>query len=414
MKTQKSSSSLPKLQLKNTIPGISPKIADESCLQNRPSNEQRIRAQETPVQMSFTCAAGQESNPQQRTECAVKIRVSLTGGIPLRALRGPDESCESGAPVYSSWHDTWPLYDLLHDIYSKEFEVEYDALAECLQLLQVSDAAKAMIEDAAAQNWEMGLSDLGECAFHIDVPSRKIIMNSGGVSPAGIMRSQQFKNTLMISMLRGLRDTWHERRHGGFDEKYTAESVLMLERVRAADCETLAVLCAWEMREEGYADLWRHVLASDEGDMAIAFGCTLEKQTGAFSIHQALLATFNQWYAVTDRAMICDHETLEYLDAVIQSGERFGSKKASALDVEILSCLPDRTAYLQGEGNVILRAPQYAGLHDEVNQSHYVQVMHDLSVVLVQGVPFRDSALASKIFPNGEMTPEAEGSFQNL
>ena len=83
-------------------------------------------------------------------------------------------------------------------------------------------------------------------------------------------------------------------------------------------------------------------------------------------------------------------------------------RQMSDADIELLGCLPDRTTYLQGEGANILRAPAYAGLQDEVNQTHYMQIMHDMKSTTVQGVAFSDKALAAKIFPNGEMTPETE------
>ncbi len=320
---------------------------------------------------------------------------------------------DQNSPVYDTWQDTWPLDDLLHDIYSQNFDSEYDVLAFGLQQVQLSKNAKAFIIDAANAGWEMGLSDLGDSAFHIDVPLKKIIINNNGLSPSAIMRSSHFRDTMLMTLVKSLRDAWHEKRHGGFDEKYNAESILMLERVRAADCDVMVVLAAWELRALGHGDLWRHALASDEGDLAIAFGCLLEKETGNYAIHKALHAAFDQWYNVCDRIVLCDHASLEYIDEVMRNNLALGSKRAESADIEILGCLPDRTTYLQGMGADILRAPAYAGLQDVVNQTHFMQIMHDMQTTTVQGVPFADKALAAKIFPNGQMTPEAETVGQN-
>jgi hypothetical protein len=326
-------------------------------------------------------------------------------------MAAPDDDLNS--PLYDTWQDTWPLDDLVHDIFSQNFDSEFDVLASALQALLPSPAATALIHDAAAAGWEMGLSDLGDSAFHIDVPLKKIIIGSNGLSASALGGSLHFYHRLQLTLVRALRDAWHEKRHGGFDEKFTPESILILERVRAADCDAMTVLAAWELRTAGQGEMWRQLLASDEGDLAIAFGCTLEKEAGAYPVHKALEACFNQWYAVPERSMLCDHETLEYIDEVFRNGMTTGARRAAAIDIEALSCLVDRTAYLQGCGDTILRAPLYAGLHDEVNQSHYMQIVHDMGVTYVQGVPFQDKTLAEKIFPGGEFTPEGKIAFEN-
>ena len=74
---------------------------------------------------------------------------------------------------------------------------------------------------------------------------------------------------LQLSLIRGLRDIWQEKRHGGFEDHYSPQDILMLERVRAADCDTMAILAALELRIAGYDPLWKHIVGSDEGDMAI-------------------------------------------------------------------------------------------------------------------------------------------------
>jgi hypothetical protein len=331
------------------------------------------------------------------------MRVTLTGGIPLKSLR----ITSGDEPVFDQWQDTWPLDDLLHDIYSQNYDSEFDVLAHGLQFLQQSNVAKALIDDAIAQGWEAGLCELGGTDFHIDVPLKKIILNNNNLPPNILMRSPYFKNIFLMAMVRALRDVWHEKRQGGFDEKFGAEGILMLERVRAADCDVITVLAGWELRAVGEGEFWRHLLASDEGDLAISFGCALEKNM-SYPVHKALAAAFDQWYRVPERAMRCDHDALEYIDGVLRTSGTLGNRMAASIDIEALSCLPDKTAYLQGCGNNIIRAPFYAGLHDEVNQSHFMQIVHDMSVTYVQGVPFRDSGLAAKIFPGGLMTEDTQ------
>lgn len=331
-------------------------------------------------------------------------------GGPFSRLYSRETQNDSGSfnnPLY----DTWPVDDLSVDIYSLDHESEYDVLAALLQTLSASSTAKALITEAAQNGWEAGLADLGGFDFHIDAQEKKIFLHNKGLAATGLMRSPYFKNDLLMSLMRALRDVWHEKRNGGFDERFGPEDILKLERVRAADCDVMTVLAAWELRETGYNNLWRHILALGEGDIAVTFTETLEREAAAYPIHKALLAAFHQWYRDGQRVTVCDHETLEYIDHVIQAypgGPAFGRQKAQAMDVEALSCLPDRTAYLQGCGEAILKGPGYAGLNDPVNQSHFLQVLHDTQAVYVQGIAFRDSTLASKIFPGGEFTPEKD------
>ncbi len=341
----------------------------------------------------------------------MKISLRLSGGIPLKALRITQirdiESLDSFSESYiDNYPDTWPVEDLIHAFYSKEFQSDEDVLAFAAQYLQRSSTAKALIADAVANGWELGLSSLDENAFHLDVPLKKIILNNHGMTPEALMRSPYFKNILIMTLARALRDIWHEKRQGGFEDKFGPEGILMLERVRSADCDVMTTLIAWELRTIGESELWRHVLAADEGDIAIVFGCVLEKAATSYPLHKALSAAFDQWYRIPERAMECDHKSLEYIDALIRSGVKLPTRRVVPLDVEVLSCLPDKTAYLQNAGSNILTAPLYAGLHDEVNQTHYMQIVHDLSVTTVQGVAFRDPGLAGKIFPGGRMTNE--------
>lgn len=343
----------------------------------------------------------------------MKIRINLTGGISLKSARPPGDGAFDFAsgPVCDGVQDTWPVEDLSLDIYSRAFEGEFDVLAHALQLLRASASASALIDEAIQGGWEFGLSDLGERDFHVDVPGQKIIFAHYGMMPPALSRAPYFMNGLSVSMLRALRDIWHEKRHGGFDEKFGPEGILALERTRAADCDCYAVLCAWELRAAGYGDVWRHAIACEDGDVALAFLRTLEKSAISYPSQKAMAAAFAQWHRNAERVSVCEHEALEYIDELLRQdgrGKSFGPlAKAGAQDIEVLSCLPDRTAYLQDMGEEILRAPLYAGLTDPVNQTHYMQIMHDVSASIVQGVAFRDPGLAAKIFPGGEMTRES-------
>ena len=277
-------------------------------------------------------------------------------------------------------------------------------LVDCFHSLNYSPSAARMIKEAISYGWRVSMGDLGEQDFHLDVPEKHLIIHDQGLSVNGLSSSIYFRNTLHISLIRALRDIWQEIRHGAFDEEYNAEYVLLLERVRAADLDVLSILISWELRAEGQGELWRHMIGSDEGDMAMVFSAHLERTPASQFDGGALAAAFQQWFRDDVRVNTCDHETLEYMDEVMSEypvGNPFGKRKPTRIGAEILSCLPDKTPYLRGLGDEVLRDPLYSGMSDDINQAHFLQILRDCQVTYIQGVPFRDTMLAEKIFPDG-------------
>ena len=307
-------------------------------------------------------------------------------------------------------HDFWSLELLCSDFSDHSEMTNYkDILNWCLSTLLSSPTARLLVKEAAAEGWMISISDREGYDFHLDVAERQIILDDNGLSATALGRSDYFRNVLMVSLVRALRDVWQEKRHGGFDETYGPQEILMLERVRAADCDVMSILVAWELRGEAQGDLWRHMIGSEDGDLAMAFSGHLERNPASNFSGGALRTSFNQWYQSKERVNRCDHETLEYMDSLVRectNTNPFGDKKLTPVGVEVLSCMPDKTAYLQGRGKEIMSDPFYAGLDEHINQTHLTQILYDIKVVRVQSVPFRDAGLASKIFPNGEFTRE--------
>ncbi len=303
--------------------------------------------------------------------------------------------------------------DDLMNVTDNRYRDKHTVLRWAAQKLLTSPTARMLLHEAEKEGWSVMLDSLDGPDFHMDVPQKLIILDNQNLSPSALVRSDYFKNGLLVTLIRALRDIWQEKRHGAFDENYAPEHVLMLERIRAADLDVMSVLVAWELRACGNGDIWRHLIGSNDGDIAMRFSGYLERDPScSVFTGKALFAAFQQWFNSDARINACDHETLNYLDAVVQDQlegiHHFGDAPLRAVDIEILSCLPDRTAYLQGQGQDIMRNPKYAGLNDEINQAHFMQILYDLKVTLVQDVPFRDADLAGKIFPNGQFTPETE------
>lgn len=282
-------------------------------------------------------------------------------------------------------------------------ETYADVLTLALQTLMKSPSAWAMVRDAAASGWQMVLQGQNVFDFMLDLDAKVITLDHSDLEAQSLAGSEHFLSALMISMIKALRDVWQQKRNSGYENLFNPESVLLLERVRAADSCVLAVLCAWELRGEGHAALWRTMIGSDYGDLALTFSGTLEREPATAFTQHALALTFQQWFRDEERVAACDHETLDMMDGLLAQNlpHIFGNKTPTHICVELFSCLPDRTAYLRGDGAEILKNPYFCGLDDPVNQTHLFQIIHDARAHYAGGVAFRSPELAALMFPAG-------------
>ena len=169
--------------------------------------------------MSFTCAAGQETNPSQNSNPAEFL------------LMKSDKNHRNKDKVKALDSISWAIADL--SFASGEASNDREFLAENLKQLSQSASARLLIKEAGEQGWRIGLSHLEHHDFHLDVPAKTIVLDNHGLDAEGFTRAPYFYHAVQASLIRALRDAWQEKRHGGFDENYTPESVLLLERIRA-------------------------------------------------------------------------------------------------------------------------------------------------------------------------------------
>lgn len=353
------------------------------------------------------CANGQGNDPFAGHEGEAQVVKSPQTSVKIRTVKPRQEFIFSDQARFMDDGDQISLKQLLEmedgtldgenicDLYNV-------FLAQTLNIISLSPVGAALIKEAAENGWSIVLDDIQECEFSIDVERKLIELDHHGLKAEGLMRSAYFGNMALINLVKALRDIYHEKRHGSFDFLFGPEAILMLERVRAADCDVIATLVAWELRSEGHTDIWRHCIGSENGDIAMAYSSYLERDPASQFNGKALKAAFQSWYDCDDRINNCDHQTLEYMDDIIESANvknPFGNKVPTHIAIELLSCLPDKTAYLQGFGQEVLIDPRYAGLDDEMNQTHLMHILYDLEVTYVNNVPFRNADLAARIFP---------------
>jgi hypothetical protein len=293
----------------------------------------------------------------------------------------------------------------------EHFTTAHEIMLWAVAALIHSPAASRMLERAAQAGWDVGLTNLDNAGFYMNIEERTLMLDHFALGPVALGRSAYFRNALLTTFARALRDIVHEENYGPLEATFGPEDFLMLERVRAADCDTVTVMVAWELRGAGFGDVWRHLLGAPEGDMALIFTRALERDPTAMFDGAALGYAFRQWYADDSRVDGCDHQTLEILDNLLLDGDSyraqpFGETRLTAAMIEEMGTLPDGTPYLAGMGGAILKDPFYAGLNDPINQTHLFQLMYDMEVTMVNNVPFRDAKLAALIFPAGEMAGE--------
>ena len=285
------------------------------------------------------------------------------------------------------------------EAYPYVFEADQDVLTWACALLTESPIALAMLREAEKTGWKLALNDLGTGGFHLDAGEKIIELDHYSLDAPSLGRSAFFRISLICVLAKALREIWHENRWGAFEAEFKPDAVLLLERARAADADSTSVLIGWELRSAGYNDIWRHILGSDDGDMAQVLINILERYPTALYNGMALAHIFRQWYGDTARVDALDHITLEQMDFNLQDQSvEFGNKNAGACDFENLSALPDGTVYLEGLGDTVSRDPFFCGLNDPINQTHLFQVVYDSKVTYVDGIPFRDAKLARKFF----------------
>lgn len=288
------------------------------------------------------------------------------------------------------------------EAYPYAFETDMDVLQWLCGMACESPAARILLKEAQGEGWTIRLEDLSQDGYAVDEEARAVILDHFGFTAGALGRSSYFRNSLFVNFIKALRELWHERSGNSYDKTHRPEAILMLERARAADCETIAILVGWELRGAGYTDLWRSILGSEEGDMAMIFTRAIEKDPAGFYDGSVLTRTFCQWYGDNTRVAAQDHVVLERLDAAIQEAqgtEVFGKSSQLPANVEKLSALPGGRAYLSGMGTNICSDPYFVSMDDPINESHLFQIVYDSKVVLVEGVPFRDRRLARLIFP---------------
>jgi hypothetical protein len=336
---------------------------------------------------------------------------AITEDVVIAHYRGKSDPSSSLNPVNLSSIGFEKIRTFQNlEAYPFAFESDLDVLQWLCGMAAESPTARLLLKEAQLERWDIRLDDLSQGGYAVDDDAHTVAIDHFGFTASALGRSAFFRNALFINFVKALRQLWHSRSGHSFERTHRPDVALMLERARAADCETIAILVGWELRGAGYSDVWRSILGSEEGDMAMIFTRAIEKDPAGFYDGSVLTRAFCQWYGDEGRIVSCDHATLERMDFLLeeaQGAKAFGDEPLRSEDIEKLSVLPGGKAYLNGMGKNICTDPYFMALNDPINESHLFQVVYDSKVVLAGGVPFRDKKLARLIFP-GEVAQTAE------
>ncbi len=257
-------------------------------------------------------------------------------------------------------------------------------------LLSHSPTLNALMKEIDQKGWSVVLSKGTAESYRIDVEENVLILPS-------LMKKSHSRYNLLLNTIRALRDVWYEDHHFDLYETLVPEDWLKWEKIRSADIESFTVCVTWELRVAGQRDLWRTLMGSENGDMAMVFQEIDENQGEHNSHMDALLHTFRQWFMAKDRINETDSTTLAALDEILLTqnlGTPFGKGRLKAQDVQ------NHLPYLKDVDHMLTN-PDFCTIPDDINQAHFFHIMNDLETVQIDGVRFRDKALAAKIFPQG-------------
>lgn len=255
-------------------------------------------------------------------------------------------------------------------------------------LLKESPGLCRLINEIDMDQWSFDVAANGEDAYNID-------LEEGVVTLPAKLKQGAKQHAFLLNAIRALRDIWYEDNHFDMYEILRPDELLKWERIRSADLETFTVYVAWELRIAGHQALWRYLMGTDMGDMAMIFQAIMDTQTGTGAAPLAMLHAFRQWHMGEDRLNDTDSMTLSALDDIVLSSceqEPFGDARIHGSDLEA------RITYLK-ETEQMLSSPEFCVLPSDINETHLFHIMSDLETIQVQGVRFRDKGLAAKLFP---------------
>lgn len=326
---------------------------------------------------------------------------------------------DNGYPDLYEENEAVSLEDLLHLVQeqselaeldedalrSARFDTDEDALVWGLSVLCETKLGRDLAFDARFEDWSIEVDDIETGHHIIDSQLRILILPRFSVSAAQLSKSSQSRADFILELARGLRGIWHDMTEIRDNHDLTADDQLLWNRLRRADHDLCALRMAWDLRVQGMGGLWRQIIASSLGDVAVmAADHWVTEQDTAQPSHPlyAFPHLVIDWLKDDSLINQCDSKTLDEMDTRLQrsSTEVCGPDQIKAEDVMVLSTLPADDSYMAPLARTILYAPEFRSMPDPVNEAHMRQILEDCDVIRTNPLVFTDSELEKKFFPN--------------
>ncbi len=308
--------------------------------------------------------------------------------------------------------EEYSLMDLLQQVRALALEPEQlpfsfvsdeDVLVWALATIIDSPLGRALAYDARFEGWSIELDEVEDGCHIAEGQMRVLILPRFLPNAASLGRSPHFRNQFLCELIRGLRGIWNLSLGARDGRDLTINDQVLWNRLTQADHDLLLLAVAWEMRDAHHPELWRHLIGSDIGEMAIAWAALDERQDKPLTLSQTLMRLFPRWMESDVLLNSVDHRTLERLDHILQSpgsGRPCGARRLMADDLLRLSTLPDENSYLKPFTSMLLEDDAATQMPDPINEAHLLHLLRDITEMRTVQAGFRDADLARKIFPD--------------
>ena len=279
-----------------------------------------------------------------------------------------------------------------------------DLISDTLDLLALTpmgmDMANRAITGGYSAEFVCGDNDI----LTVDAVNKCLYLPDFNLTPDAIARSSYFSSAFMFNLMRGLR-LITQIENGALQDDLSPDQAILQSRISAADACAAALYLAYELKDEEPV-LWRYLLSSSYGDMALRFSkgfAAMDKSgEGMAATDRALSAALILWYRDSSRICRVDHDTLSRLDDVL-----IDIKNPSFLNQELTDDMicaictkEDGASYLSKSSLLALRSPVCESIMDDIIAAHLDHIRREQDVVIVNNVAFRDNDLARLIFPD--------------
>lgn len=281
---------------------------------------------------------------------------------------------------------------------STPFTNDEDALIWGLSILCTSPLGRSISFDARFEDWSLEVDDIIDGHPIVDSQLRILILPRGTPSAIILSKSIYDRYQFLVSLARGLRMIWQDMNHVRARIDLTADDQIFFERLRRADMDIIALRMIWDLKQGGYGSLWRHMIAGNIGEVAMAAHDFWEQN----DFPSGLAQTFLIWMGCNHLLAECDNRTLDDMDARLQKSinDVCGIAMLNGDDVLNLSRLPEGCSYLAPLARTLCYSTEFRYIPDPVNDAHLRQILEECSEIIAPSLIFRDSELERKIFPD--------------